>query len=119
MDIEQIWSAALSVLALTTNYLAGNGIRAAWMVGMASQAGWLGFIILTGNTGFLISFVGFTVIYIRNYLKWSGIDVSLRRLVQGVQNVLLRMSFRQRTGSPANPAAASRTAEKITSSRSE
>lgn len=71
MDIEQIWSAGLSVLALTTNYLAGNGRRYAWVIGIISQIGWIGFMLLTTNYGFLISITGFTVVYIRNFILWG------------------------------------------------
>lgn len=71
MDIEQIWSACLAILALATNYVAGNRKRYAWVIGMGSQVGWLGFIVLTGNYGFVISLVGFTWVYIRNYVAWG------------------------------------------------
>lgn len=78
MVIEQIWSAMLGVLALTSSVLAGNRARSAWVVGMVSQAGWVGFMLITGNYGFLISITGFTVVYVRNYLKWT--DRELPRL---------------------------------------
>jgi uncharacterized membrane protein len=71
MSIEQVWSAVLGVLALTSTHLAGSHRSSAWVVGMVSQAGWLGFIFLTGNLGFLVSFTGFTIVYIRNYIKWT------------------------------------------------
>lgn len=71
ITIEQVWSAALGALALTSTHLAGSRRSSAWVVGMVSQVGWLGFIILTGNFGFLVSFTGFTFVYIRNYIKWT------------------------------------------------
>lgn len=71
ITIEQIWSAGLGALALTSTHLAGSRRSSAWVVGLVSQVGWLGFIILTGNLGFLVSFTGFTFVYIRNYIKWT------------------------------------------------
>lgn len=71
IDIEQIWSAGLGFLALTVTHLAGSRRISAWVVGMVSQCGWLGFMIYTGNWGFLVSFIGFTVVYIRNYRAWK------------------------------------------------
>lgn len=71
MDIEQVWSAVLGLMALTSTTLAGSRSRSAWVVGMASQVGWIGFMFLTGNFGFLVSIIGFTVVYIRNYRAWS------------------------------------------------
>jgi hypothetical protein len=71
MSFEQILSAVLAILALTNAELAGRKRRSAWVVGMVAQAGWVGFMLLTGNFGFLISITGFTVVYIRNYRAWS------------------------------------------------
>lgn len=71
LHIEQIWSAGLGALALTSTHLAGSRRASAWVVGMVSQAGWLGFIIITGNLGFLVSFTGFSIVYVRNYIKWT------------------------------------------------
>lgn len=70
MDIEQLWTATLGALALTSTHLAGDKRISAWVVGMVSQCGWIGFMFLTGNKGFLVGIVGFTYLYIRNYLKW-------------------------------------------------
>lgn len=70
MDIEQIWSAALGAMALAVTFLAGGRHRSAWVVGMVSQLGWLGFIVYFGNYGFLVSFLGFSLVYVRNYLAW-------------------------------------------------
>lgn len=71
MDIEQIWSAALGALALLSTTLAGNRRRSAWQVGILAQLGWIGFMFLTENFGFIVSIVGFTVVYIRNYIAWA------------------------------------------------
>jgi hypothetical protein len=71
MDIEQIWSATLGVLALASTTLAGNRRRSAWVVGMISQAGWIGFMLLTSNYGFLMSIIGFTAVYVRNFVSWT------------------------------------------------
>lgn len=71
MDIEQVWSAALGLLALTSTHLAGSRRISAWVVGMVSQCGWIGFMFLTENYGFLVSITGFTYVYIRNYLAWK------------------------------------------------
>lgn len=71
MSFEQILSAILAVLALTNAELAGRKLRAAWVVGMVAQVGWICYMLITGNWGFLISIAGFTVVYIRNYRAWS------------------------------------------------
>ena len=71
MTTEQALSIVLSILALTNAELAGRKLRAAWVVGMVAQSGWVCFMFLTGNFGFSISIIGFTVIYIRNYRAWS------------------------------------------------
>lgn len=71
VSIEEIWSAALGATALLSTHLAGERRRSAWVVGMISQAGWLGFMFLVHNFGFLVSFIGFTFVYIRNHRKWS------------------------------------------------
>jgi hypothetical protein len=74
MSFEQILSAVLAILALTNAELAGRKLQAAWVVGMIAQVGWIIFMLLTGNFGFLISITGFTVIYIRNYLRWRPLS---------------------------------------------
>ena len=71
MTFEAILSAVLSILALTNAELAGRKLRVAWLVGMVAQSGWVCFMLITGNWGFLISIVGFTVIYVRNYRAWG------------------------------------------------
>jgi hypothetical protein len=71
MGIEQIWSAALGILALTGTHLAGSRRISAWVVGLVSQCGWIGFMFLTENYGFLVSICGFTAVYIRNYRIWK------------------------------------------------
>lgn len=71
ITIEEIWSAALGATALLSTHLAGERRRSAWVVGMISQAGWFGFMFVTSNFGFLVSFIGFSFVYIRNHRKWS------------------------------------------------
>jgi len=71
MNFEQALSIVLAVLALTNAELAGRKLRAAWLVGMVAQIGWIIYMVTTGNFGFLISITGFTVVYVRNYRAWS------------------------------------------------
>jgi hypothetical protein len=83
MSFETILSAVLSILALTGAELAGRKLRAAWVVGMVAQSGWVCFTLITGNWGFLISIAGFTVIYIRNYRAWGHDATDLRGRAPG------------------------------------
>lgn len=76
IDIETIWSAALGAMALVTNVLAGSKRQSAWVVGGASQIGWTGFMIYTGNYGFVVSVIGFSLVYIRNWRLWKNCSMS-------------------------------------------
>lgn len=71
VTLQEIWSAALGAAALLSTHLAGEQRRSAWVVGLISQAGWLGFMFLANNFGFLVSFIGFTFVYIKNHRKWT------------------------------------------------
>lgn len=75
-----IWgSFALSCMSLLTAYLAGSLRRTGWIVGLGTQVLWAAYAIATAQYGFLFSVAGFTVIYLRNYLRWrrDGVGVTV------------------------------------------
>lgn len=71
VTIEEIWSACLGATALVSTHLAGEGRRSAWVIGLASQVGWLGFMFVASNFGFIVSFIGFTIVHAKNLWKWT------------------------------------------------
>jgi hypothetical protein len=61
----------LSGLSIWMTILAGNLHRSAWMIGLASQALWLVWIVVTETWGFLPLNAALWVVYARNHLKWN------------------------------------------------
>ena len=61
----------LSVLTILMMYLVGEKKRSGWLIGLASQAIWLYWIIADQKWGFLILSFYLTYIYYVNYRKWS------------------------------------------------
>lgn len=58
-----------SVLTLLTMYLAGNGDRLAWKVGLANNVFWWWFTILTGSWGLIPLNAALIIVYFRNLYK--------------------------------------------------
>lgn len=61
----------LSVVSIYMTILAGNKARNAWLVGLANQALWLIWIVVTANWGLLPMNIAMWVVYTRNHFKWS------------------------------------------------
>lgn len=73
-----IWgSFALSCMSLLVAYLAGSLHRDAWIVGLIAQVLWTVYAVATGQWGFLFSVAGFTVLYLRNHLRWRRRGIGL------------------------------------------
>lgn len=62
----------LSAITIWMNVLAGNNARHAWAVGLVAQAGWLLWICITANWGFLPMNFALWWVYARNHLKWRA-----------------------------------------------
>ena len=62
---------AWSILTLT---LMGNKSKWGPRVGLASQAVWIYYLIQTGQPGLLIGACAFTLVHIRNIIKWEKAD---------------------------------------------
>lgn len=62
----------LSAITIYMNVLAGNKAPHAWAVGLVGQAGWLTWIIVTANWGFLPMNIALWWVYGRNHLKWRA-----------------------------------------------
>jgi hypothetical protein len=69
--VVQYFSWALMGITATQMWLAGNGNRAAWFLGIGSQSVWLFFDYLVGAYGLMPLAVILSFIYIRNLRKWK------------------------------------------------
>jgi hypothetical protein len=58
-----IWSATLTMLSLTTAYLARHKPIVAWPLGLFTQAVWLCYAIATRQWPFLVSAASFSCVY--------------------------------------------------------
>jgi hypothetical protein len=62
----------LSAVTIWMTLLAGNRHPRAWQVGLAGQALWLVWIVVTRAWGLLPMNVALWVVYARNHLKWRS-----------------------------------------------
>ena len=60
----------LSAITIWMTVLAGNKHPSAWLVGLANQALWLGWIVTVGAWGLLPMNLALWIVYARNHLKW-------------------------------------------------
>lgn len=70
--IIEILPWALSANTIWMTALAGSQKRFAWAVALAGQAGWLGWILLAGEWGFLPMNLALWVVYYRNHRLWMA-----------------------------------------------
>ena len=61
----------LSALTIWMTLLAGNMHRSAWLVGLANQALWLLWMIVSENWGLIPLNIALWIVYTRNHLKWK------------------------------------------------
>lgn len=61
----------LSAITIWMNVAAGNRRPGAWAIGLVGQLGWLVWIYLTANWGFLPMNFALWIVYGRNHLKWQ------------------------------------------------
>jgi hypothetical protein len=62
----------LSAITAWTMLLAGDRYRNTWLIGLANQALWLGWIIAIEAWGLLPMNITLWVVYARNHLKWNA-----------------------------------------------
>lgn len=62
----------LSAITIYMTVLAGNKTPWAWSVGLANQALWLFWIVVTGSWGFLPMNLALWIVYGRNHMKWTA-----------------------------------------------
>jgi len=68
--IWQILPWIVSLITLTTMWMAGNKSPKAWLLGLFNQILWAIIIIHAELWGLLPTTIGITFIYIRNFYKW-------------------------------------------------
>jgi hypothetical protein len=61
----------LSVITIWMTVLAGNKHPTAWLVGLANQALWLGWIVASSAWGLLPMNIALWIVYGRNHWKWN------------------------------------------------
>lgn len=61
----------LSAITIWMTLLAGNKSRHAWLVGLANQALWLVWIVVTTTWGLIPLNVALWIVYARNHMKWA------------------------------------------------
>ena len=65
------WSWALTIVGLTCFWLAGRKVWWAWYVGIAGQALWLTYSLMTQQWGFLAGVAAYSWVYVNNAVKWT------------------------------------------------
>ena len=70
MNLEQIVPWFLSAITIYMFLLAGNKKSYTWLIGLANQALWLFWIIVSATWGLLPMNLALWVVYFRNHLKW-------------------------------------------------
>ncbi|HQW88944.1 MAG TPA: hypothetical protein PK478_03785 [Nitrospira sp.] len=69
--MSPLWSWALTVVGLSCFWLAGRKVWWAWYVGIAGQALWLTYSLLTQQWGFLAGVAAYTWVYVGNARRWT------------------------------------------------
>lgn len=68
--IPQYWSWALAFVGIAGVWLAGNKRLAGWIIGVAVQALWITYALVTWQLGFVASALVYGAVYGRNAVKW-------------------------------------------------
>jgi hypothetical protein len=64
-----VWSIALAALGIAGLWRAGYGKRSGWVLGLAAQALWITYALVTHQWGFIASAVAYGFVYARNLLR--------------------------------------------------
>jgi nicotinamide riboside transporter PnuC len=65
-----LWSYSLAAIGILGIYLAGRRNLWGWAIGVGAQALWIVYAIATGQFGFIVSAIAYSVVYGRNWWKW-------------------------------------------------
>lgn len=65
------FSFILSALSLLSLWLMGNKNKLGIVVGLANQLLWVVYALMLKQYGLLIGVIAYTIIHIRNFVKWS------------------------------------------------
>jgi len=68
----------LSALTILTMYLAGGKSKKTWLIGIANQALWLYWIVITQAWGLIPMNIALWVVYTRNHFKWKNAEKKLK-----------------------------------------
>lgn len=66
-----IWSWLLTIVGVACFFLAGRKVWWAWYVGLAGQALWLAYSLITQQWGFLLGVALYTWVYTTNARRWT------------------------------------------------
>lgn len=66
-----IWSWLLTAVGVACFFLAGRKVWWAWYVGLAGQALWLAYSVITQQWGFLVGVALYTWVYTTNARRWT------------------------------------------------
>lgn len=67
-----LWSYSLAAVGILGIWLAGRKSLWGWAVGVAAQALWIMYALVTGQYGFIVSALAYAAIYGRNWWKWAA-----------------------------------------------
>jgi hypothetical protein len=65
------FSYLLSIVSLVTLWLIGNKNKAGFVLGLLNQILWTWYALTLKQYGLLVGVIAYTVIYIRNLIKWN------------------------------------------------
>ena len=68
---SQVLSYVLSANSLISLWLVGNKNKAGFILGIVNQALWVWYAIMLKQYGLLVGVIAYTIINIRNLVKWS------------------------------------------------
>lgn len=65
-----VWSWVLTVVSIFGVWLTGRNPRAGWIFAVFNQQIWLTWALATGQWGFAVQSVAFSLVYARNLWRW-------------------------------------------------
>ena len=69
--LRQIPSVALCAWGVVVFILAGNKVRASWMIGVASEFAWAAYAVWIKQYGLLVGCIFYAIVYWRNWIRWG------------------------------------------------
>ena len=74
-----LWSYGLAAIGILGIYLAGRRNLWGWAIGVGAQGLWIVYAVATGQFGFIVSAIAYSVVYGRNWWKWRAEQKSQER----------------------------------------